>query len=146
MPQARCPGPELISSSDTARAQPLTKRELRVIFSGLILAMILAALDQSIVNTALPRTARDPGGLAHLSWVVTAFMLSSTIATPIWGTLIGGGLNPAQAGFMLLSSIFGGRLSSDAGRPKLFMAGDIALEATGLSLLALLAVNQAGIP
>ncbi|EEX12647.1 hypothetical protein CSE45_3070 [Citreicella sp. SE45] len=42
MPQARCPGPELISSSDTARAQPLTKRELRVIFSGLILAMILA--------------------------------------------------------------------------------------------------------
>lgn len=62
------------------------------------------------------------------------------------GPLIGGGLNPARAGFMLLSSIFGGRLSSDTGRRKLFMAGGIALGATGLSLLALLAVNQAGIP
>ncbi|NVK60431.1 MAG: MFS transporter [Rhodobacteraceae bacterium] len=58
-----------------------------MIFSGLILAMTLAALDQSIVNTALPRMARDPDGLAHLSWVVTAFLLSSTIATPIWCTL-----------------------------------------------------------
>lgn len=58
-----------------------------MIFSGLFLAMILAALDQSIVNTALPRMAGDLGGLAHLSWVVTAFMLSSAIATPIRGKL-----------------------------------------------------------
>lgn len=49
--------------------------------------MILGALDQSIVNTALPRIASDLGGLAHLSWVVTAFMLSSTIVTPIYGKL-----------------------------------------------------------
>ncbi len=60
---------------------------LRLILGGLILAMVLAALDQSIVNTALPSMAGDLGGLAHMSWVVTAFMLSSTIATPIYGKL-----------------------------------------------------------
>ncbi|WP_349295071.1 MDR family MFS transporter (plasmid) [Thioclava sp. 'Guangxiensis'] len=60
---------------------------LRRLFAGLILSMILAALDQSIVNTALPRMAGDLGGLAHLSWVVTAFMLASTSATPIFGKL-----------------------------------------------------------
>ena len=49
--------------------------------------MMLAALDSSIVNTALPRMVADLGGLAHLSWVVTAFMLSSTITTPLYGKL-----------------------------------------------------------
>lgn len=58
-----------------------------MIFSGLLLAMILAALDQSIVNTVLPRMASDLGGLAHFSWVVTAFTLSLTIATQIRGKL-----------------------------------------------------------
>ena len=60
---------------------------LRRLFAGLILSLILAAMDQSIVNTALPRMAGDLGGLAHLSWVVTAFMLASTSATPIFGKL-----------------------------------------------------------
>jgi EmrB/QacA subfamily drug resistance transporter len=55
--------------------------------SGALLAMLLAALDSSIVNTALPRMVTDLGGLTHLSWVVTAFMLSSTITTPIYGKL-----------------------------------------------------------
>ncbi len=55
--------------------------------AGALLAMLLAALDSSIVNTALPRMAVDLGGLARLSWVVTAFMLSSTISTPIYGKL-----------------------------------------------------------
>jgi len=49
--------------------------------------MMLAALDSSIVNTALPRMVTDLGGLIHLSWVVTAFMLSSTITTPLYGKL-----------------------------------------------------------
>lgn len=61
--------------------------QFRLIFAGLILSMVLASLDQSIVNTALPRMASELGGLAHLSWVVTAFMLASTIATPIFGKL-----------------------------------------------------------
>ncbi len=50
-----------------------------------MLSMLLAALDSSIVNTALPRMAADLGGLTHLSWVVTGFMLSSTITAPLYG-------------------------------------------------------------
>jgi EmrB/QacA subfamily drug resistance transporter len=59
----------------------------RIVLSGALLAMLLAALDSSIVNTALPRMVADLGGLAHLSWVVTAFLLSSTVTTPLYGKL-----------------------------------------------------------
>ncbi|MFB6892383.1 DHA2 family efflux MFS transporter permease subunit [Kitasatospora sp. NPDC056327] len=54
---------------------------------ALLLAMLLAALDQTIVSTALPTIVSDLGGLEHLSWVVTAYMLASTAATPLWGKL-----------------------------------------------------------
>lgn len=62
-------------------------RERRLVFAGLILALTLAALDQNIVGTALPRIVGDLGGLAHLSWVVTAFLLTSTATTPLYGKL-----------------------------------------------------------
>jgi len=65
----------------------VSKRQLLSIFAGLILAMMLAALDQSIVSTALPTIASDLGGLNHMTWVVTAFMLTSTISAPIYGKL-----------------------------------------------------------
>ncbi|MBF9003198.1 MDR family MFS transporter [Vibrio nitrifigilis] len=65
--------------------EKLPLKALLPIFAGLMLAMSLGSLDQSIVNTALPAMASELGGLAHLSWVVTAFMLSSTVATPIFG-------------------------------------------------------------
>jgi EmrB/QacA subfamily drug resistance transporter len=55
--------------------------------AGALLAMVLAALDQNIVNTALPRMAADLGGMAHLSWVVTAFMVTATTTTPLYGKL-----------------------------------------------------------
>jgi EmrB/QacA subfamily drug resistance transporter len=60
---------------------------LRTVMAGCLLAMVLAALDQNIVNTALPRMVADLGGMAHLSWVVTAFMLTSTATTPLYGKL-----------------------------------------------------------
>jgi EmrB/QacA subfamily drug resistance transporter len=66
---------------------PATKRELYTVFAGLMLALTLASLDQNIVSTALPRIVSDLGGLAHLSWVVTAFMVTSTISTPLYGKL-----------------------------------------------------------
>ncbi len=62
-------------------------RQLWLVFSGLMLALVLAALDQNIVATALPRIVTDLGGLAHLSWVVTAFMVASTMTTPLYGKL-----------------------------------------------------------
>ena len=52
-----------------------------------MLGMLLAALDQTIVATALPTIVGDLHGLNHLSWVVTAYLLTSTISTPLWGKL-----------------------------------------------------------
>src|SRR5215468_11256597 len=60
---------------------------LRVVFSALLLVLLLAALDQTIVSTALPTIVGDLGGIQHLSWVVTAYLLASTISAPVYGKL-----------------------------------------------------------
>lgn len=65
----------------------LTHREILVVLGGLMTGMLLAALDQSIVGTALPRIVSDLGSLNRLSWVVTAYLLTSTAATPLWGKI-----------------------------------------------------------
>ncbi|SDR39653.1 drug resistance transporter, EmrB/QacA subfamily [Paraburkholderia fungorum] len=72
-------------AAEASQAIPLSQR--RRVFAGLMLAMILAALDQSIVSTALPVISGDLGGLSHLTWAVTAFMLTSTISAPLYGKL-----------------------------------------------------------
>lgn len=74
-------------SQTTEALEPVTPREIRTVFAGLMLALALAALDQNIVGTALPRIVSDLGGLSHLSWVVTAFLLTSTTTTPLYGKL-----------------------------------------------------------
>src|SRR5258708_4087325 len=56
-----------------------------MIFGALFLVLLLAALDQTIVSTALPTIVGELGGLTHLSWVVTAYLLSSTVVTPLYG-------------------------------------------------------------
>ncbi|MFE9673076.1 DHA2 family efflux MFS transporter permease subunit [Streptomyces sp. NPDC006259] len=58
-----------------------------VSIGALLLGMLLAALDQTIVSTALPTIVSELGGMEHLSWVVTAYLLASTAATPLWGKL-----------------------------------------------------------
>ncbi len=60
---------------------------IRVIFGALVLVLLLAALDQTIVSTALPTIVGDLGGIEHLSWVVTAYLLTSTVSGPIYGKL-----------------------------------------------------------
>ena len=65
----------------------LPKRQVLIIFSGLMLGMLLAALDATIVATALPTIAGDLGGLDQLAWVVTAYLLTQTIATPLFGKM-----------------------------------------------------------
>src|SRR5690606_6463858 len=62
-------------------------REIKIILGGLMMGMLLDALDQSIVATALQRIVSDLGGLDHLSWVVTAYLLTSTAMTPLWGKI-----------------------------------------------------------
>ncbi len=66
---------------------PAEQRSLFVIFGALMLAMLLAALDQTIVSTALPTIVGDLGGLTQLSWVVTGYILTSTITTPLFGRI-----------------------------------------------------------
>ena len=66
---------------------PLAGRALATVFVALMLGMFLAALDQTIVSTALPTIVGDLGGLNHLSWVVTSYLLASTVSTPIYGKL-----------------------------------------------------------
>ena len=65
----------------------LGQRRVLIIIGALLLGMLLAALDQTIVATALPTIAGDLHGLSHLSWVVTAYLLASTVSTPLWGKL-----------------------------------------------------------
>src|SRR6476469_5042373 len=58
---------------------------IRTVFGALFLALWLAALDQTVVSTALPTMVGDLGGLSYLSWVVTAYLLTSTVAGPLYG-------------------------------------------------------------
>ena len=74
-----------------AAAQPPavmpSNRQVFLIMLGLMLGMLVAALDQNIVSTALPTIVKDLGGLTELSWVVTAYILASTASMPLWGKL-----------------------------------------------------------
>ncbi|GII26826.1 MDR family MFS transporter [Planotetraspora mira] len=65
----------------------LPHRQIMIVLTGVAAGMLLAALDQSIVGTALPRIVSELGGLDKLSWVVTAYLLTSTAATPLWGKI-----------------------------------------------------------
>jgi EmrB/QacA subfamily drug resistance transporter len=77
-----------VTSPTTEDHEPEVGQRRRLIIIGaLLLGMLLAALDQTIVATALPTIAGDLHGLSHLSWVVTAYLLASTVSTPLWGKL-----------------------------------------------------------
>jgi EmrB/QacA subfamily drug resistance transporter len=67
--------------------RPADHRRILVVVSGLMLVMLLASLDQTIVSTALPTIVGELGGLEHLSWVVTAYLLAVTAVTPLYGKL-----------------------------------------------------------
>ena len=90
----------------------LTHRQIQVVFAGLMAGMLLAALDQTIVATALPTIVGDLGGLRHLSWVVTAYLLTSTISVPLYGKIsdLHGRKNLFQAAIVifLIGSVFSG--------------------------------------
>src|SRR5438067_1131475 len=71
----------------TTSGTQLTHRQIQTVYSGLMAGMLVAALDQTIVATALPTIVGDLGGLSHLSWVVTAYLLTSTISVPLYGKI-----------------------------------------------------------
>jgi EmrB/QacA subfamily drug resistance transporter len=74
-------------AASAAGGQFLAPREVLIVLPGLLLAILLAMLDNLIVSTALPRIVGDLGGVAHLSWVVTAYILASLVVTPFYGKL-----------------------------------------------------------
>jgi len=84
MTDQRSATPEMPSSEGNSY---LSHQQILVVLMGLMAGMFLAALDQSIVGVALPRIVSDLGGLDNLSWVVTAYLLTSTATTPLWGKI-----------------------------------------------------------
>lgn len=116
--------PEHKPASARAKAEPrqLTHPEIRTIVIGIMLAMFLGALDQTIVATALPTIGRHFGDLGNLAWVVTAYLLTATAVTPLYGKLsdIHG-----RRGMMLAAIL-------------LFIAGSVACAlATSMTMLVL---------
>ncbi|MFC1410026.1 MFS transporter [Streptacidiphilus sp. N1-12] len=77
------------ATAGTADGAPIEENSgrVRLVFLGVMLGMFLAALDQTIVSTALPTIVGDLGGANHLSWVVTSYLLAATATTPLWGKL-----------------------------------------------------------
>jgi len=75
------------SGSQSTTASGMTHRQILLVFSGLMAGMFLAALDQTVVATALPTIVGELHGLDHLSWVVTAYLLTSTISAPLYGKI-----------------------------------------------------------
>ncbi|WP_285774429.1 MDR family MFS transporter [Microtetraspora sp. NBRC 13810] len=105
-----------------------------VVLPGLMLAIMLAMLDNMIVGTAMPRIVGELGGLAHLSWVVTAYVLGTTVSTPIWGKI--GDLYGRKAIFIasivifMIGSVLCGMAGSELlGGPDMGMGQLIAFRA-----------------
>src|SRR4051812_21800929 len=79
-------------------------REILVVMSGLMIALLLAMLDNMIIAPALPTIVGELGGLEHLAWVTTAYILGTTVGTPIWGKL--GDLFSRKTIFMATITLF----------------------------------------
>src|SRR5213076_2793562 len=76
-----------MSDASPTTTANLSHRQVLIVYSGLMAGLLVAALDQTIVATALPTIVGDLGGLTHLSWVVTAYLLTSTISVPLYGKI-----------------------------------------------------------
>lgn len=115
----------MINDSAPAAVRPARERSIYFGVFGLLLGMFLAMLDGLIVGTALPTIVGDLGGLDHLSWVVTAYLLTAAATTPIWGKI--GDLYGRKGTFMtaivvfLVGSVFAG-LAQDMGQLIAFRA------------------------
>src|ERR1039457_1982370 len=73
--------------SDQGPVLDLSHRRVLIIIGALMLGMFLAALDQTIVSTALPTIVADLHGASHLAWIIVDYLLASTVCTPLWGKL-----------------------------------------------------------
>jgi EmrB/QacA subfamily drug resistance transporter len=83
----RPPEPAAEPAAELAANRSRSRREIYTAMSGLVIAMLLAMLDNLIVGTAMPTIVGELGGLAHLSWVVTGYALATAVSTPVWAKL-----------------------------------------------------------
>ncbi|MFC8847759.1 MULTISPECIES: MDR family MFS transporter [unclassified Micromonospora] len=128
----------------TQESPVLTPRQLRLLMFGLMTGMLLAALDQTIVGTALPTIVGELGGIDHYSWVVTAYLLASTASTPLYGKMADlYGRRPVflfSIGTFLLGSLLAG-LSQDMTQ-LIVTRGVQGLGAGGLMTLAFTIISD----
>ncbi|MER6753405.1 MDR family MFS transporter [Micromonospora echinofusca] len=128
----------------TTQAPTLGGRQIRLLMFGLMTGMLLAALDQTIVGTALPTIVGELGGINHYSWVVTAYLLASTASTPLYGKMADlYGRRPVflfSIGTFLLGSLLAG-LSQDMTQ-LIVTRGVQGLGAGGLMTLAFTIISD----
>ncbi|MEU4778716.1 MDR family MFS transporter [Micromonospora sp. NPDC023633] len=128
----------------TTEAPALGGRQIRLLMFGLMTGMLLAALDQTIVGTALPTIVGELGGINHYSWVVTAYLLASTASTPLYGKMADlYGRRPVflfSIGTFLLGSLLAG-LSQDMTQ-LIVTRGVQGLGAGGLMTLAFTIISD----
>jgi len=86
-PAADQPAPPGGADEGNGALPGLSRRAVLLIIGALMLGMLLAALDQTIVSTALPTIVGDLGGGSHIAWVITSYLLATTVSTPLWGKL-----------------------------------------------------------
>ena len=79
--------PSLRAGQRRELGDTVSRRRVWLVLAGVLLGMLLAALDQTVVGTAMPRIIADLHGLEHYAWVFTAYMLASTVTVPIYGKL-----------------------------------------------------------
>ncbi len=84
---AKGPRVPAAKASDDGALMGLSRRRILLIIGALMLGMLLSALDQTIVSTALPTIVGDLQGGSHIAWVITAYLLATTVSTPLWGKL-----------------------------------------------------------
>ena len=114
----------------TPSAPLLDHAQIRTIMVGVVLAMLLGALDQTIVATALPTIGRELNDVQNLSWVVTAYLLTSTAATPLYGKL--SDVHGRRAMLLLAIAIFlGGSVAWAVSRNIFVLIGARALQGLG---------------
>ncbi len=130
-----------MSADSPAPAVP--PREFRLAMTGALLALLLAALDQNILNTALPRMVGELGGMAHISWVVTAFMLTSTTTTPLYGKL-SDLFGRRRLFFVAITLFLGGSLLCGLAQTMGQLIGFRALQGLGAGGLMVLAQAAVG--
>src|ERR1700760_30307 len=84
---AGAPAPSAADIAGNGALPGLSRRRILLIIGALMLGMLLAALDQTIVSTALPTIVGDLNGGSHIAWIITAYLLATTVSTPLWGKL-----------------------------------------------------------